>query len=353
MTQDKPQDGDQDSRDPTGEPAAGGQETGGQETGSHETGSHRTGGQEAGQADAATESGGTISATNPAAGDAGMADDGVAAGTNGTATAKGTAGGRSPASPTASAYDRFAKFWWRDLLAALGFFTRLPVRAPAMPLSEATRAFPLVGAIVGLIGLVAYALALRLGLSVLLAAVLAIAATAAVTGALHEDGLADLADMLGVRGGRERKLAVMRDSTIGSYGVLTLVIATLLKIGAIADLAVLPQVASAMISAHVLSRAVLPVVMRSLPLARPNGLAVHAGKPPADGMYWALGLGIVIVLLVGGPGAAIVATVSALVTAFLVAKLAQRHIGGYTGDVLGAVEQVVEVAVLINFVTFS
>lgn len=347
MTQDKPQEGDQDSRDPTGERAAGGPETGGQESGRDSAGTPAAAAGDSGQMDTATGSGGTASATDPAAGDAGVADEGVAAG------AKGAAGEPSPATPTASAYDRFAKFWWRGLLAALGFFTRLPVRAPAMPLSEATRTFPLVGAIVGLIGLLAYALALRLGLSVLLAAVLAIAATAAVTGALHEDGLADLADMLGVRGGRERKLAVMRDSTIGSYGVLTLVIATLFKIGAIADLAVLPQVASAMISAHVLSRAVLPVVMRSLPLARPNGLAVHAGKPPADGMYWALGLGIVIVLLVGGPGAAIVATVSALVTAFLVAKLAQRHIGGYTGDVLGAIEQVVEVAVLINFVTFS
>lgn len=318
MTQDRPQDGDQDDRDPTGE----------REPGGHETG------QEPAE-------------TAAVAGDAGSAGATIGAG--------GAAGEPSPTpgSPAASAYDRFARFWWRDLLAALGFFTRLPVRAPAIPLSEATRAFPLVGAIVGLIGLLAYLFALRLGLSVLLAAVLAIAATAAVTGALHEDGLADLADMLGVRGGRERKLAVMRDSTIGSYGVLTLVIATLFKVGAIADLAVLPQVASAMISAHVLSRAVLPVVMRSLPLARPNGLAVHAGKPPADGMYWALGLGVGIVLLVGGPGAAIVATVSALVTAFLVAKLAQRHIGGYTGDVLGAIEQVVEVAVLINFVTFN
>jgi adenosylcobinamide-GDP ribazoletransferase len=254
---------------------------------------------------------------------------------------------------TGSASHRLGRLWWRDLLAALGFFTRLPVRAPAIPLAEAARAFPLVGAVVGLVGLLAYLFALRLGLSVMLAAVLSVAATAIVTGALHEDGLADLADMLGVRGDRERKLAVMRDSTIGSYGVLTLVIASLFKIGAIADLGVVPQVASALISAHVLSRTVLSVVMRSLPLARPNGLAVHAGKPPADGMYWALGLGIVIVLLVGGPGAAIVATVSALVTAFLVAKLAERHIGGYTGDVLGAIEQVVEIAVLINFVTFS
>ncbi|MDY0881408.1 adenosylcobinamide-GDP ribazoletransferase [Dongia soli] len=343
MTQDRPQDDDQKGQDPAleGEPAE--QDPGQPSAETAVSASHidRTG--------AAVEADATATESHPAAHDTATGNESATAEAGRTASEPP----RKPASPTASAYDRFARFWWRDLLAALGFFTRLPVRAPAIPLSEAVRAFPLVGALVGLIGLLAYIFALRLGLSVLLAAVLAVTATAVLTGALHEDGLADLADMLGVRGDRERKLAVMRDSTIGSYGVLALVIATLFKVGAIADLAVLPQVASAMISAHVLSRAVLPVAMRSLPLARPNGLAVHAGKPPADSMYWALGLGVVIVLLVGGPGAAIVATVSALVTAFLVAKLAQRHIGGYTGDVLGAIQQVVEVAVLINFVTFS
>jgi len=247
---------------------------------------------------------------------------------------------------------RFGLGWGDDLLAVIGFFTRLPVKASAVPLATAVRAFPLAGVLIGIVGFLAYMLAFRLGLSGLLAALFAVAATAVLTGALHEDGLADLADMLGVRGGRERKLAVMRDSTIGSFGVLALIFATFLKVGAIIDLAVPGQVASALISAHVLSRAVLPVAMRSLPLARPDGLAVHAGKPSAEGMYWSLGLGILIVGVVGGPGAAIVATVSALVAAFLVTKLAQRHIGGYTGDVLGAVEQVVEIAVLINFVTF-
>ncbi len=242
--------------------------------------------------------------------------------------------------------------WGRDVLAVLGFFTRLPVKAPAVPLAEAARAFPLAGALIGFVGFLAYMLGERLGLSDLLAAVFALVATALLTGALHEDGLADLADMLGVRGGRERKLTVMRDSTIGSYGVLALVFASLLKLGALAQLSLPGEVASALISAHVLGRAVLPVVMRSLPLARPDGIAVHAGKPAAESMYWSLGLAILIVGLVGGPGAAIVATVSALVTAFLIAKLAERQIGGYTGDVLGAIEQIVEVAVLINFATF-
>src|SRR5687768_326033 len=112
--------------------------------------------------------------------------------------------------------------WWREFRLALGFFTRLPLKAPAGPVAEAARAFPGAGAVVGLIGSLVYLLAVEIGLSGLLAALLAVAATVIAGGALHEDGLADFADMLGVRGDRERKLAVMRDSRIGSYGVLAL-----------------------------------------------------------------------------------------------------------------------------------
>ncbi len=101
------------------------------------------------------------------------------------------------------------------------------------PIAEAARAFPVAGAIVGLIGSGIYLLAMELGLSGLLAALLAVAATVIVGGALHEDGLADFADMLGVRGDRERKLGVMRDSRIGSYGVLALGFSTAIKVGAL------------------------------------------------------------------------------------------------------------------------
>lgn len=240
-----------------------------------------------------------------------------------------------------------------DLRAAFGFFTRLPVRPTDIPLADAVRVFPLVGGTIGVVATVIYGFGLWIGLSSLMSAILAVAATSILTGGLHEDGLADFADMLGVRGDHQRKLAVMRDSTIGTYGVLALVFVSLMKVAAISELAVPGQVAGALISAHALGRGVLPLVMRSYPLARSNGLAVHAGKPPLRGTYLALGLAALIAFLVGGPGVAVVATLSALVAAFLIAHIAYRHLGGYSGDVLGAAEQMVEMAVIMNFVSFT
>lgn len=126
--------------------------------------------------------------------------------------------------------------WWREIRVALSFFTRLPLKAPAGPVAEAARAFPVAGAVIGLIGSLVYLLAVQVGLSGLLAALLAVAATVIAGGALHEDGLADFADMLGVRGERLRKLAVMRDSRIGSYGVLALGFSTAIKVSALVGL---------------------------------------------------------------------------------------------------------------------
>lgn len=238
-------------------------------------------------------------------------------------------------------------------MTGLGFFTRLPVPATDQPLAEAALLFPVVGAAIGLGAAAFYVLGLWIGFSALMSAILAVAATAVLTGALHDDGLADYADMLGVRGNRLRKLAVMRDSTIGSYGTLALVFVNLLKIAALADLALPGQVLGALVAAHALGRGVLPFIMRSYPLARSNGLAVHAGKPHARTTYAAMALGTLLAGLVGGPGVAVVAAVAAFVVAFLVAHIAHRQLGGYTGDVLGAAEQLIEVTVILNFVSFT
>lgn len=243
--------------------------------------------------------------------------------------------------------------WWREIRLAVGFFTRLPFKAPPGHVAEAARAFPIAGAIVGLIGSAIYLLAMELGLSGLLAALLAVAATVIAGGALHEDGLADFADMLGVRGDRERKLSVMRDSRIGSYGVLALGFSTAIKVGAIVDLGDPRTVAGALIAAHVLGRAALPIIMRSLPLARMDGLAVDAGKPTAPATYQGLGVGLLLAALACGPGAALVSLVVAIVAAFLVSEVARRQIGGYTGDVLGAAQEIAQLAILVNIVSLA
>lgn len=264
---------------------------------------------------------------------------------------------------------RFLASWWRDIFLALSFFTRLPVgfMAPPLPapvggtdpippqarLGAASRAFPLAGLVVGLAGGLAYWIAVKLGLSGLLAALLAVAATAALTGALHEDGWADFADGLGCRGDRVRKLAAMKDSHIGSFGVLALIFATGVKTVAIAQLYTPDRVATALVAAHVLARAVLPLAMRSLPLATSQGLAVMAGRPTAQGVYIALGLGFVIAFFAVFLPAAIVALIAAVVAAALIGAIAKRQFGGATGDVLGAIEQVAEVAVLVNLVALG
>lgn len=242
----------------------------------------------------------------------------------------------------------------RDIRLVLSFFTRLPVKAPADGnLAQAARAFPVAGLAVGLVGSLIYVLAMELHLSGLLAALLAVAATVIVGGALHEDGLADFADMLGVRGDRARKLEVMRDSRIGSYGVLALGFATAIKVGAIVGLGEPRQVAGALIAAHVTGRAVLPVIMRALPMARAEGLAHSAGKPTGAGMYQALGLGLLLSAFACGPGPALVSLVVGVVAAYLVSEIARRQIGGYTGDVLGAAQEIAQLAIFINIVALA
>ena len=274
--------------------------------------------------------------------------------------------GRSPAR-RGIGLARFITSWWQDLFLVLSFFTRLTVGflAPKAPepspgtesvplqlrLGEAARAFPLAGLVVGLAGGLVYWIAFTIGLSGLLAAFLAVAATAALTGALHEDGWADFADGLGCRGDRIRKLAAMKDSHIGSFGVLALIFATGVKTVALAQLDTPDRVATALVAAHVLSRAVLPLAMRSLPLATSQGLAVMAGRPRVQGVYVALALGFVIAFFAVFLPAAIVAIIVAVVAAALIGAIAKKQFGGYTGDVLGAIEQVAEIAVLINLVS--
>lgn len=270
----------------------------------------------------------------------------------------------------------------RLLAVATEFLTRLPVptrRRPGAPfhpdwLNSAVRYFPLVGGLVGLIGATVWTLAL-LWWPPLIAAVLAVAATALVTGAFHEDGLADTLDGLGGAVTRERALEIMKDSRVGTYGALGLVLVTAVRVLALASLAVVPgpgavpesgsaALAGALtvawpgvvglLSAHVLGRLGAVVVMAT---CRYAGDPAHAkAKPLATSVTGgtltvALGLaGVVVVpLAVTAPGGVVLAVaVTAGVSALMVRWL-RRRLGGYTGDTLGATEQCVEAAVLLTW----
>jgi adenosylcobinamide-GDP ribazoletransferase len=245
--------------------------------------------------------------------------------------------------------------WWDDFRIAAAFLTRLPVGLlGGLPVSsgnlaQASRTFPLVGILIGGISAIVYGLAVDLGLSAILSAVLAVAAGLIVTGALHEDGLADLADGLGARGDRAARLAAMRDSHIGVFGTLALILAVLANVVALAGLLWPGEVADALIAAHAGGRALLPWVMHRFEPARPDGLGQGAGRPSRTTAWIALGLGAAILLLLEGPVRAIAAAVAASL-ALVLAPLARRQLGGVTGDVLGAIEAVARIAILLALV---
>jgi adenosylcobinamide-GDP ribazoletransferase len=237
--------------------------------------------------------------------------------------------------------------WIEDLRLALAFLTRLPMPGTVAPrpLAAAVRCFPLVGLVVGLGGGLVYALGLRLELPPLGAALLAIAATGLITGALHEDGLADSADGLGGGHDRDRRLAIMSDSRIGSYGVLALIFSVATRA---ALLSALPgdQGIAALIGAHALARAAMvPVMARGAP-AKSGGLGAAAGKPAETSAWLALAIAAVIAWIALGPVAAALALLFVLAVAWIIARLGRRLIGGYTGDLLGTIEQLSEIAVL-------
>jgi adenosylcobinamide-GDP ribazoletransferase len=240
-----------------------------------------------------------------------------------------------------------------EFSASIHFLTRLPLPrhgaagAAGANLAQAVWAFPFAGFVVGLVGALAYLVADRLVLFSWPAAALAVAATLFVTGALHEDGLADTADGFGGGDTHERKLEIMRDSRIGTFGVCALIISLLVRTDAIASLTEPVLVAPALIAAHVGARAMLPFVMFLLPAARTDGLAFAAGVPSGVGVAIAAALGFLALLFCLGLGHALVALVALAIVVALMSWLAMRQIGGQTGDVLGAVEQVSEVVILL------
>jgi adenosylcobinamide-GDP ribazoletransferase len=236
-----------------------------------------------------------------------------------------------------------------QFVTATALLTRLPVGAVEADsgIARSCWAFPAVGAgIGGLVGLVLIA-AMLLGLGGEPAATLAVLAGVALTGALHEDGLADTVDGFGGGADREQKLAIMRDSRVGAYGVLALVFSVGLRVFAVAAVGEAIGGVLALIAAHAASRALLPAAMRLLSPARPEGLGAAAGTPSRGATLIALALGIVIALAALGPERGATALALAAVAVAATGVLARRQIGGYTGDVLGAFQQIGEIVMLL------
>lgn len=253
----------------------------------------------------------------------------------------------------------------RDIAVALAFLTRIPAArlgpdpADTADLRRAVRVFPVAGALIGTVGGLVLLLGNALGLPPLASALIAIGTIAVGTGALHEDGLADTADGFG--GGRTlaARLAIMRDSRIGSYGALALIFSVVLKASLLAAFLPLAPLSGvfALIAAETIGRAAIVYHWADQPPARPDGLAGSIGQPDEETRWMTLVLALAIGLVAGtaaaGPIAALVALAAVALATIGFGQTSRRLIGGHTGDTLGAVEQIAVLATLIALVAFA
>lgn len=248
-----------------------------------------------------------------------------------------------------------------DVAVCLAFFSRFPIGRFGPPaegvaphrLAGAVRALPVAALVIALPAAVALGLLVVLGVSPLVAATVATLSLVAASGALHEDGLADLAD--GFWSGRDaaERLAIMRDSRVGAYGVLALVFSVLVRTALLAEAVAEAGAVAAMLillAAAVAGRTAALFPWVRLPSAREDGLAHASGQPDERTFGAALVAGGAIALLLlvfSAPLAILLAPPFVAAAAFWVAALANHRVGGHTGDVIGAAEQAGEIAFLL------
>jgi adenosylcobinamide-GDP ribazoletransferase len=248
---------------------------------------------------------------------------------------------------------------WRLLLLAVQFLTRLPTPfVPDLPtdwLARAGKYFPLVGALTGGLCALALAGAHAIGPTGPLPALLALATGLIVTGALHEDGLADTIDGLGGGRSAEQRLAIMKDPRIGTYGALGLGMAVALKAAALAATPV-AVAAGGLVCAHVGGRTAAAWAMSLLPYAADHAGAkitarARALRPWELGASLALAVGANLLLI--GPAWGMIAGIAGALACLGFGMAAARRIGGHTGDVLGAIEQTYELVFLLVLSGFA
>ena len=241
-----------------------------------------------------------------------------------------------------------------ELRLAVVLLTRLPVgrvAPPAPSFAQAAWAFPLVGVPVGLLSGAVYWTASSLGLPGLAAALLAIGAAVLATGAMHEDGLADVADGFGGGGEISRKLEIMRDSQVGTYGVVAVFLAIGLLAASIGSIGASWGVVYAFVAVAAISRAMMLVPMTFLPTARDDGLGSQAVLSGPGSLLAALAIAALVSLPVFITALVAIWVMGAVT--FGVTVLARRQIGGQSGDVLGATQKLTEVAGWMVFAALS
>lgn len=243
-----------------------------------------------------------------------------------------------------------------DLVITLGLFTRLPtgwltrfmVQGDMSPdaLRRSVWLWPWAGALTGLLTALVLSLARLAGVPAAAAAVCAVAVQILLTGGLHEDGLADTADGLGGGRTREQRLDIMRDSRVGSYGVLALGLALLLRVSCYAALPA-NGIFAVLMTAGTLSKAVIPALLMSMPPARKDGLAACLSDLHSPVVSAAFVLTGLTVFALEPPFLALEALAGAFLPVLVLRRLALRGIGGFTGDILGAAALLAEAGSLL------
>ena len=238
-----------------------------------------------------------------------------------------------------------------DVPIALALLTRLPMPyspSATRPPSAAAWAYPVVGLIVGVIALAVGWVIQTLGASAPITAFFVLLSMIVTTGAMHEDGLADCAD--GFWGGWTfaRRLEIMKDSQVGSYGAIALAMSLFLRWYALTLMIDKGALVAGVLVAAVMSRAAMVVVMYQLPNARKSGLSAQTGRPGGVTTIAALVIGLAAAIL--APDISFVWLIFWAVLATIGAGwIAHSKIGGQTGDVLGATQQGVEITILVAF----
>lgn len=236
-----------------------------------------------------------------------------------------------------------------DIWVALGLLTRLPLPHrtwdQTRPAAHAAWAYPLVGLIIGGLACLLGTVFVWLGLPTGVTAAALLLCMTLLTGAMHEDGLADSAD--GFWGGDTpaRRLDIMKDSHIGAYGVIALIAGFTLRWSALSALITAGYLWAPMLVAAITSRAAMAYVMNALPNARQTGLSSMTGRPGTIATRIAIGLGV-LACVAGFGLAGVWAILCAIAATAFCSTLAKRKIGGQTGDILGATQQVIEIVIL-------
>ncbi|EJF88740.1 adenosylcobinamide-GDP ribazoletransferase [Bartonella tamiae] len=240
--------------------------------------------------------------------------------------------------------------FFRKFMRSIGFLTRIPVSnnwfEDKNNIADDVVFFPLVGFFIGLLSAVIFVIASFLGFPPLMSALFSVLAIIFTTGALHEDGLADLADALFVAKTKNDRLAIMKDSHIGTYGTIALIFGVAIRffsIAAIFESADYKRVCIAIIMTETFSRGLMVWFWIKLPLARINGTASKAGCPSKKNSFNSVTISLGIFLLLGACGFHLLWLFLLAILCFLFISLFSllclKRIGGYTGDTLGAFQQ--------------